>query len=300
MSNNHGHGHEGHSHAHGSNEKALAIAALLTGGFMFVEVVGGVMSGSLALLADAGHMLTDFASLSLAWFAFRLARRPASWRRTFGFDRFSILAAFVNGLSLFLIAMWICYEAYQRMQQPIAVAGETMLWIASIGLLVNLVVFWILTRGEGDNLNMRAAALHVMGDLLGSVAALTAAVVIIYTGWTLIDPILSVLVALIILRSAWYVVRQSTHILLEGAPQGFDRRAVAEHLTDSIAGLVRVHHIHAWSITEERPMATLQAELTLDADASAVKAAIKQTLQQRFAIEHVTVEIERDDQLADD
>jgi len=284
--------HHGHAHSLG-NEKALAIAALLTGGFMLVEVIGGVLAGSLALLADASHMLTDFASLSLAWFAFRLARRPASWRRTYGFDRFSILAAFVNGLTLFLIAIWICSEAYERIQQPIAVDGVSMLWIAFIGLLVNLVAFWILSRGEQDNLNMRAAALHVIGDLLGSVAALTAAVVIIYTGWTLIDPILSVLVALIILKAAWYVVRHSTHILLEGAPQGFDRRAVAEYLTENIEGLVRVHHIHAWSITEKRPMATLQAEVTDDADVSSVKAAIKSDLRQRFAIEHVTVEVER-------
>ncbi|MFT6098475.1 MAG: cobalt-zinc-cadmium efflux system protein [Arenicella sp.] len=295
MADHHGHGHgHGHGHSHGSgNEKALAIAALLTGGFMVAEVFGGIVSGSLALIADAGHMLTDFASLSLAWFALRLARRPASWKRTYGFDRFSILAAFVNGLSLFLIAAWICYEAYQRMLQPVEVIGSLMLWIALAGLLVNILAFWVLTRGEKENLNIRAATLHVVGDLLGSVAALIASIVIIYTGWVLIDPILSVLVALIILRSAWYVVRQSAHILLEGAPEGFDRRDVSKTLEQEVDGLLKVHHIHAWSITQERPMATLEAAITKDADAKLVKDKIKKILHNRFGIEHSTVELSR-------
>jgi len=291
LADHHGHGH-GHSHGSG-NEKALAIAALLTGGFMVAEVFGGIVSGSLALIADAGHMLTDFASLSLAWFALRLARLPASWKRTYGFDRFSILAAFVNGLSLFLIAAWICYEAYQRMHQPVEVIGSLMLWIALAGLLVNILAFWVLTRGEKENLNIRAATLHVVGDLLGSVAALIASIVIIYTGWVLIDPILSVLVALIILRSAWYVVRQSAHILLEGAPEGFDRRDVSKTLEQEVDGLLKVHHIHAWSITQERPMATLEAAITKDADAKLVKDKIKKILHNRFGIEHSTVELSR-------
>lgn len=284
--------HDHHGHGSG-NEKVLAIAAFLTGGFMFAEVIGGVMSGSLALIADASHMLTDFASLSLAWFALRLATRPASWRRTYGFDRFSILAAFVNGLSLFLIAAWICYEAYQRVLQPVEVTGGLMLVVAFIGLLVNLAAFWVLTRDETNNLNMKAAVLHVAGDLLGSVAAIVAALVIIYTGWTPIDPILSVLVALIILKSAWYVVGQSAHILLEGAPDGFDRRAVVKVLESEIDGLVRVHHIHAWSITQERPMATLQAQISETADALIIKTAIKQILHDRFNMEHITVEVDR-------
>ena len=197
-------------------------------------------------------------------------------------------------LGLFLIAAWICYEAFQRIQQPVDVAGDLMLVVAFVGLLVNLVAFWILTRGESGNLNMKAAVLHVAGDLLGSVAALIAALVIIYTGWALIDPILSVLVALIILKSAWYVVRQSAHILLEGAPDGFDRRAVAQILESEINGLVRVHHIHAWSITQERPMATLQAQIAQTADAANVTNAIKKILHDRFGIEHITVEVNCD------
>ena len=286
----HDHGAVGHSHGAG-NERAIGIAALLTGTFMFAEVVGGVVSGSLALLADAGHMLTDFASLVLAWFAFRLARRPADWKRSYGFDRFSVLAAFVNGLSLFAIAIWITVEAYHRLNEPGEVMGGVMLWVAVGGLLVNILAFWILSRGEGDNLNVRAAALHVAGDLLGSVAALVASLVIIFTGWTPIDPILSVFVVLIILRSAWAVVRESGHILLEGAPRGLDSRAVAEIIVKEIPGVTRAHHIHAWSITQERPMITLEADVAPGTDVSAAKASIKELLENSFGMAHATVEI---------
>ena len=284
------HGAAGHSHGAG-NERAIGIAALLTGTFMFAEVFGGIISGSLALLADAGHMLTDFASLVLAWFAFRLARRPADWKRSYGFDRFSVLAAFVNGLSLFAIAIWITVEAYHRLNEPGEVMGGVMLWVALGGLLVNILAFWILSRGEGDNLNVRAAALHVAGDLLGSVAALVASLVIIFTGWTPIDPILSVFVVLIILRSAWAVVRESGHILLEGAPRGLDSRAVAEIIVKEIPGVTRAHHIHAWSITQERPMITLEADVAPGTDVSAAKASIKELLENSFGMAHATVEI---------
>ncbi len=290
----HSHNHNTSGHSHGSsNENAVGIAAILTGGFMLAEVFGGIVSGSLALLADAGHMLTDFASLVLAWFAFRLARRPASWKRTYGFDRFSVLAAFINGLSLFIIAGWIVYEAYQRLNQPVEVIGGLMLWVAIGGLAVNILAFWVLTREESDNLNLKAAALHVTGDLLGSVGALIASLVIIFTGWTPIDPILSVFVALIILRSAWHVVRQSCHILLEGAPDGFDRREVASTISAEVDSVIRVHHIHAWSITQERPMATLEAEVAENTDVQQCKQEIKSILQDRFGMVHTTVEIEQ-------
>ena len=210
------HGHHGHgAHTHGANETAVGIAALLTGGFMVAEFVGGVVSGSLALLADAGHMLTDTGALVMAWIAFRLQRRPATSARTYGFDRLSVLVAFVNGLSLFVIAGWVCLEAWHRLQAPGEILGGLMLWVAIGGLIVNVAAFWVFTRGDDSNINVRAAALHVAGDLLGSVAALAAALIIIFTGWTPIDPILSVLVALIILRSAWRIVTESGHILLE-------------------------------------------------------------------------------------
>ncbi|WP_076408920.1 cation diffusion facilitator family transporter [Shewanella sp. UCD-KL12] len=288
----HKHDHSAPGHSHGSgNQKAVGIAAVLTGTFMIAEVVGGIVSGSLALIADAGHMLTDFVALSLAWFAFHLAKRPASWQATYGFDRFSVLAALVNGLSLFLIAAWICFEAYKRISEPVEVLGGTMLLVAVGGLIVNILAFWILARGEKDNLNIKAALLHVAGDLLGSVGAIIASIVIIYTGWTPIDPILSVFVAIIILRSAWHVVKESGHILLEGAPRGFDRRQLIEALETEIIEVVKVKHVHAWSITQERPMATLEVDVSEGADISQVKLAVKTLLKERFAIAHSTVEI---------
>ena len=272
-------------------ERAVAIAAVLTGSYMIAEIVGGLLSGSLALLADAGHMVTDFTALILAWFAFRLARRPADTRRSYGFDRFSVLAAFVNGLSLFAIAAWITLEAYRRLDQPVEILGGMMLWVALGGLVVNILSLWVLSRGEGDNLNIRAAALHVAGDLFGSVAALVASIVIIFTGWTPIDPLLSVLVALIILRSAWQVVRSSGHVLLEGSPQGFDSRQVAELIVAQVPGVIRVDHIHAWSITQERPVATLEAKILSGSDSTAIKARIRAILQEEINIAHVIIEI---------
>ncbi len=290
----HGHEHEhrpgGHDHIP-KNERAIAIAAGLTGAFMLAEVVGGVISGSLALLADAGHMLTDFASLMLAWFAFRLARRPADWKRTYGYDRFSVLAAFVNGLTLFVIAGWIFWEAIQRLLDPVEVLGGLMLWVALIGLLVNIAAFYVLTRGESENLNVRAAALHVAGDLLGSVAALAASLIIIWTGWMPIDPILSVLVAAIILRSAWAVVRESGHILLEGAPREFDRRKVVQTLGEEVEGVTEVSHVHAWQVTQERPMATLEVVAEAGSDKDAVRREVKRLLKERFGMDHATVEV---------
>jgi cobalt-zinc-cadmium efflux system protein len=291
----HGHRHEhhghGHHHAHHASAAAVGWAALLTGGFLVVEVIGGLLAGSLALLADAGHMMTDFAALGMAWLAFRVARRPADATRTYGFDRLSVLAAFVNGVALFAVAAWIVVEAAHRIGAPQPVAGGLMLTVAAAGLAVNAVAFWILSRGDRGNLNLRAALLHVAGDLLGSLAAIAAALVILYTGWTPIDPILSVLVALLILRSAWMVVRDSAHILLEGTPPGFDAAEVAADLRAEVPGVTDVRHLHAWSITEARPMVTLEAVVASGADPEAARRQIKARLAERFGFDHATVEV---------
>jgi cobalt-zinc-cadmium efflux system protein len=284
-----------HSHSHHGSETRLAIAAALTGLFMVAEVVGGVISGSLALIADAGHMLTDFASLTMAWFAFRLARRPADWKRTYGFDRFQIIVAFANGLTLFFIASWIVYEAIQRLLDPVEVIGPVMALVAAAGLVINIIAFLVLHGAGADNrnLNMRGAMLHVLGDLLGSVAALVAAGVIILTGWMPADPILSIFVALIILRGAWRVVAQAGHILLEGSPPELDVEAVIADLTGHIDGVQRIHHVHAWSITQERCMVTLHAVIARDLAAIDAISAIKIRLHEKHEIDHATVEIER-------
>jgi cobalt-zinc-cadmium efflux system protein len=287
----HGSGHH-HHHAHAANERSVAIAACLTGAFMLAEVIGGVISGSLALLADAGHMLTDFASLALAWLGFRLTRRPADWRRTYGFDRFSVLVAFVNGITLFAIAAWILVEAILRLREPTEVLGGLMLGVALAGLAVNILAFRVLAGGDRDNLTLRAASLHVAGDLLGSVAAVAASLVIIATGWMPIDPLLSILVALIIVRSAWRVVGEAGHILLEGAPPGFDVETVKQQLCREIGYVVDIHHVHAWSISQERPMLTLHADIAPGTDALLAIREIKQMLAEHFDIAHATVEVE--------
>jgi cobalt-zinc-cadmium efflux system protein len=287
-------GHSHHSHSHAANERSVGLAAMLTGGFMVAEVVGGLLAGSLALLADAGHMLTDFASLALAWIGFRLTRQPADWRRTYGFDRFAVLVAFVNGITLFAIAAWIVVEAVQRLRAPVEVLGAPMLWIAATGLAVNVLAFLLLRSGDKDNLNIRAAVLHVIGDLLGSVAAVIAALVIMNTGWMPIDPLLSMVVALIILRSAWRVVADSGHILLEGSPPGVDSRTLREHLRSSLPFVLDVHHVHAWSISQERPMVTLHASIAANTDSAVAVREIKRELAQHFRVTHATIEIEYD------
>ena len=280
-------------HPHSNNERRIFWAAILIGSFMLAELFGGLISGSLALLADAGHMLTDFASLALAWFAFRLSRRPADWKRTYGFDRFQVVVAFINGVALVFVALWIFFEAADRLASPIPVLGGPVVAIAAIGLFVNLGAFWLLHGADRDNLNVQGAMFHVVGDLLGSVAALAAGAVILTTGWTPIDPILSVLVGLLILRSAWALVRDAGHILLEGAPKGIDTREIGADLVAEIAEVEGVHHIHAWSITQERRMITLHARIADGMPADAATAAIKARLRDRFGLSHATVEVER-------
>ena len=286
-----------HAHSHGSgnshaNERRMLFAALLTGGFMLVEVVGGLVSGSLALLADAAHMLTDFGALTLAWLAFRFSRWPADRQRTYGFDRVQVLVAYSSGMSLFVIAGFIFYEAFKRLNEPVAVLGGTMLAVAIAGLVVNMVVFAILHGGDRHNLNIRAASVHVLGDLLGSVGAIGAAALILTTGWLAADPLISILVAILVLYSAWKVVRDSAHILIEGAPAGIVPADIEADLEANIAEIDDVHHVHAWSITQERPMVTLHARLCDDGNADAAIHAIKTRLRERFGIAHATVEIE--------
>ena len=209
-------------HAHGSDSRRLGWALAITATFMVLEVVGGLISGSLALLADAGHMLTDTAALMLAWFAARVSQRSASNARAGDHHRVQVLAAFVNSLALLVVVAWILWEAAQRLEAPRAIAGGTMLGIALLGLLANVAVLRVLGGSDGDNLNVSAARLHVLGDLLGSIGASIAAVVILATGWTPIDPLLSIAVALLIVRSAWMLLLKSGRIVLDREPDGVD------------------------------------------------------------------------------
>jgi cobalt-zinc-cadmium efflux system protein len=282
-----------HDHTHApAGERRLLWALLLTGGFMIAEVIGGMISGSLALLADAGHMLTDTASLFIAWFAARLSRRPADTIRSYGYHRMQILAAFFNGIAFIAMVVWIVVEAIQRLLQPVEVLGDVMLAVAVMGLLVNVVAFLILHGGARENLNLRAATIHVMGDLLGSLAAISAAAIILVSGWMPIDPLLSVLVAALILRSAWYVVRESAHILLEGTPEDVDARELRRALIEAVPQVNDVHHIHIWSLTPERPLLTMHVNVDGTTGYSDVLQHIKQVLIEHFNIHHSTIQIE--------
>lgn len=286
--------HDHATHSHGTDSKGrLGWALALTATFMVAEVVGGVLSGSLALIADAGHMLTDAAALALAWVAMQVAERPYDARRTYGYHRAQVLAAFVNGVTLLAIVAWIVYEAVLRLLAPVPVEGGLMLAVAAVGLAVNWAAFALLHGGDRRNLNMRGAAVHVLGDLLGSLAAIVAAAVILLTGWTPIDPALSILVALLILRSAWFLIRRTTHILLEGAPEQFDTRRLKEMLTAAIPEVRDIHHVHAWSLTPERPLMTLHAVIDAEADDARVLRCIKELLGSEFGVDHATIQIER-------
>ncbi len=283
-----------------SDIKRVQVALALTGTFMLVEVAGGILSGSLALLADAGHMLTDTMALALSAIAFRVSSRPADAKRSYGYQRFQILAAFVNGLSLLVIVGWILFEAIQRILTPSIVMGQMMLVVAAAGLLVNVIVFFVLHGGDQENLNMRGAALHVLGDLLGSVAAIAAALIILSTGWMPIDPILSVGVAMLIFRSAWHLVKRSAHILLEGAPEWLDVDEMQSKIIASNPEVKEIHHVHVWGLTPQHPMLTMHVALRqIQSDTTATIRGIKDLLRHEYGINHSTIEVECDD-CADD
>jgi len=287
--------HAGHSHTPAiteGNERKVLLAFTITFFFMIVEAAGGFLSGSLALIADAGHMLTDAAALALAYAAFRFGRRAADQRRTYGYERFEVIAGLINAITLFAIVVWIVYEAVQRFRQPEQILAGPMMAVAVMGLLVNILAYRILSRGDTEHVNVRGAALHVLGDMLGSVGAIGAAIVIYFTGWMPIDPILSVVVALLILRSAWSLLTNSMHILLEGAPGGITPEAVSTHLKNTVPGLDEASHIHVWSLTSGKALATLHVRPHPDADPRRVAEAAQKSLMERFGIAHSTVAID--------
>ena len=289
------HTHAGHNHLHGvTDQRRIGWACIIIAVFMVVEIAGGLLSGSLALLADAGHMVSDAAALGFSWAAIHYGRRPATAQLSYGFKRLEILAAFVNGCALFVIAGWIAVEALRRFASPVPVVGQTMLVVAVAGLVANIAAFLVLNGGNRENLNMRSAWLHVLGDMLGSVAAIVAAGVILLTGWTPIDPILSIFVAVIILRSAWGIVKSSAHILLEGTPAGVDVADIKADLETNVVGVRDAHHIHAWSISGEQHLLTLHVHPIAGAVPRDIVAAVQHRLSERFSIQHVTVQIEEE------
>lgn len=285
--------HIDHHLGHPGEHRHLTGALTLTLGFAFVEALAGWWSGSLALIADAGHMLTDSTALGLAALAAWLARRPPSARHSYGLVRAEVLAALVNGLLMLGLISFIAVEAVERFGQPRDIQGEAVIVVALIGLLVNLLVAWRLSRGQRD-LNTRAALLHVIGDLLGSVAAITAGAVILLTGWTPIDPLLSLLVAGLILVSAWRLLNEALHVLLEGVPQNVDLQEVGRNLA-ALKGVQSVHDLHIWTLSSGK--VALSAHLALESldDWPRILLQARRLLSQRHGIGHVTLQPEAED-----
>jgi len=277
----------------GDRRRALTVAVALTASFTVFEVVAGFLTGSLALLADAGHMVTDVGSLAMALTAFWLAGQPATRVHSFGFKRAEVLAALANGVTLVVIAIWIFIEAARRFSEPPEILGGWMLAVAAVGLIVNIVVALVLLGPRRGNLNLEAAFRHVLGDLAGSVGAIVAAAVIITTGWLYADALASVLIAILILFSSWAVLRESVHILMEGAPPGIDVGAVETRL-QAVPGVLRTHDLHLWTITSG--FLALSAHL-VTADAAGglqARCAAERVLHDEFGIEHSTLQVEID------
>ena len=297
-----GHDH-GHDHTHGANKKVLVISLFIITGYMIVEVIGGLLTNSLALLADAGHMLSDAISMGIGILAFTLGERAANHGKTYGYKRFEILAAVFNGVTLVFIALYIFYEAFQRFTKPPEVASTGMLIIASIGLLVNVLVAWLLHRDGDieDNLNLRAVYLHVLGDLLGSVGAIVAALLIMFFNWGWADPLASVIVAILVLISGWRVTKEAIHVLMEGTPKNVELDDIRETM-ESVNGVLGIHDLHVWSITSGQH--ALSSHVVIDGnltiyDSEKILQTIEHVLEQK-GIGHVTIQMESEEHLHDD
>lgn len=291
-----GHDHDhGHDHTHGANKKALMISFFIISAYMIIEVIGGFITNSLALLSDAGHMLSDAISLGVGVLAFTLGERAANYGKTFGYKRFEILAAVFNGVTLIAISLYIFYEAYKRFATPPEVASTGMLVIAIIGLLVNILVAWILMRGGDteENLNLRAAYLHVLGDLLGSVGAIVAALLILFFNWGWADPLASVVVAILVLISGWRVTKDAVHVLMEGTPKNIELDHVIDTI-ENVQGVLSIHDLHVWSITSGQNAlschAIVDGGMTVDESQTLLRT-IEHELKQR-GIGHVTIQLE--------
>jgi len=274
-----------------ASRRRLAVTLILAGAYMVAEIVGGLLSNSLALLADAGHMFSDSAALGLSLFAVWIADRPATPQRSYGYYRMEILAALANGATLVAVAVLIFVEAWQRLREPPAVQGGLMMTIAAGGLIVNLLSLWVLREGREGSLNLRGAWLHVLSDALGSVGAIAAGVLIWGFGWTWTDPLTSVLIGLLIIYSSWRLLSESVAVLMEGAPRGLDVDAVRAAMT-ATEGVLEVHDLHIWTITSG--MDSLSAHVIAEDGRphAALLSELRRLLDAEFGIHHVTLQIE--------
>jgi cobalt-zinc-cadmium efflux system protein len=293
---NHGHSQDHASHLHLAHDRIasqrlLLIVLVITFIYMIAEAIGGYFANSLALLSDAGHMFTDVAALALSLLAVRFASRPATPGKTYGFYRLEILAALVNGVTLIVLSLLICYEAYQRLRQTQEVKGWTLILISAGGLIVNIISAYLLAKGQKETLNVRGAFLHVMGDLLGSVAAIMAGVLIIWRGWKWADPVFSVVISMLIIYSSWRLVADAVNILLEGTPSHINIAAV-EQAMRTVAGVREVHDLHIWTITSGRHAVTVHVVVNDAGESYRILRELRELLAQRFALTHSTIQVE--------
>lgn len=289
-----GHNHD-HSHdLRSAGKRSLIIAFALIAGFMFVEVIGGILSGSLALIADAGHMLTDAASIAVALVSMHFSGRPHSVQRTFGYHRLEILAALVNALALWLIVAWVLFEAYDRVRSAPEVDGEIMLSIGVIGLCVNLGAAWALYRSTERNINIQGAFLHVIADLLGSVGVVVSGILVWAFGWTLADPVVSVVIAVLILASSWRLMAKVVHVLLEGTPEHIDIYRLCRQL-EAVEGVTLVHDIHVWTLSPGNEALTAHILIASDypGDVEALRLRLRDIVYHDFGIGHITLQVEK-------
>lgn len=289
----HGHGHS-HSHSADANSRRLALVLVLVLGYMVAEVVGGLLTNSLALLADAGHMLSDAGALGLSLFALWIGRRPPTSTHTYGFYRTEILAALVNGATLVAISMYIFAEAARRIGAPPEIEGGWMMVIAAGGLGVNLLGLWVLNAGRADNLNVRGAWLHVFTDMLGSVGTLAAGALIIGFGWWWADPVASVVIGLLVLYSSWHLLRETVAVLMEGAPGDIDVDEVRDAL-NAVPGVTSAHDLHVWTITSGMVALSAHVVTPSETGGGALLERIRHMLHDRFGIDHITVQVEPED-----
>ena len=289
-----GHQHadgEAHDHTAGASARQITIALLLTTAFLVAEVVGGFVFNSLALLSDAAHMFTDVVALAIALAAIRIGQKPADDRRTFGYRRFEVLAAAFNAILLFGVAFYVLYEGVKRFTDPEPVQSLGMLLVASAGLAVNLISMRILSAGKDKCLNVKGAYLEVWADMLGSVGVIGAAVAMMLTGWRWIDPVVAIGIGFWVLPRTWVLLRNTLHILLEGAPRGTDVAEVRAALS-AIDGVTGVHDLHVWITGADEPSATVHAVIREGADADAIRTAIGTLLEEQFGVHHSTIQIE--------
>jgi cobalt-zinc-cadmium efflux system protein len=269
----------------------LKLALALSGIYFFAELIGGFLTNSLALLSDAGHMLSDMGALALSLFAFRIAKRPATVSSTFGYHRVEILAALFNGLTLWLIVGVIFAAAYNRFLDPPAVESYGMMVVASVGLLVNIVAGAILYGSHHHNLNLRGAFLHIVSDALGSVGAIVAGMIMLFTGWYVADPVISILIGLLILHASWNLVKESLSVLMQSVPKGIRLEEVQKCL-EEVEGVSKVHDLHVWAVTSDIFTLSAHAVVENGGDFHQVLNAIEDVLKERFNIEHITIQLE--------